>query len=328
MANNRYIHFEQQAFATETFTAFDAAALLHPIDQVSEDLSEDHGFVYPTTSAQRTNRARILGPRVGGGEIAVPLYTVGTTTLIHYAMGATATTEAAAGPPANNEHKSTIANTVPAFRMAIGKDLNEHQYVGCAMKSMKLDYTVGDPALATFDVLYRKELSPPATLATPTFPDYDVVERTFIGTEVVTEIDDTPVPGVIRTFSLELNNDLVEDNHGFGDRFLPALRVQNAEVTGSFTMLYDVLGRYQDGLDEAEKKLSFLFSTGTLGMTGYRAVEVLLEKVSLDVTKLPTDSNKEYIIDVNFTAEIDTAGDSEQLQVITHNDETAAAVTT
>jgi len=46
MVNNRYVIFEKQAWATETFAAFAAAAAAHAIDQVSEDISEEHGFVY------------------------------------------------------------------------------------------------------------------------------------------------------------------------------------------------------------------------------------------------------------------------------------------
>ncbi len=64
MANNRYVMFEEQAWASDTFTAFSANAAAHPIDQVSEDISEEHGFVYVQTSAKRNPRNRLLGPRV------------------------------------------------------------------------------------------------------------------------------------------------------------------------------------------------------------------------------------------------------------------------
>ena len=70
MANNRYVMFEEQAWLTETFGAFNTAAAAHAVDQVSEDISEEHGFVYPQTSAKRLARNRLLGPRVSGGEIA------------------------------------------------------------------------------------------------------------------------------------------------------------------------------------------------------------------------------------------------------------------
>ncbi len=324
MANNRYVMFEEQAFATETFAAFAAAAAAHPVDQVSEDVGEDHGFVYTETSAKRAARNRLLGPRITGGEIAIPLYTRGTPTLIYYALGKVTTVSEAVGPPENFAHTIEPDTTIPPFRMAIGKDLNEHQFVGCAMKSLKIDYTVGEGALATFDVLVRKELSPPGTLQTPTFPDYDVKERTFLGVEVTVEIDDVAQVAVVRSLSIEIANDLVEDNHGFGSRFLPSLRVQSLTVTGSMTLAYNTLADYQDVLDETEKKFEFLFATGTKGMIDYRDIEIILDKLSFDTVKLPTDGNKEFILEVNFTAEIDPAASGELLQIICHNDEVAA----
>lgn len=324
MANNRYIMFEEQAFALDTFAAFAAASAAHPVDQVSEDISEEHGFVYTETSAKRAARNRLLGPRVIGGEIAIPLYTRGTPTLIYYALGKVTSVSEAAGPPENFKHTIEPDTTIPPFKMAIGKDLNEHQFVGCAVKSLKIDYTVGEGALATFDLLIRKELSPPATLQTPTFPDYDVKERTFLGVEVVVEIDDTPQTGVVRSLSIEISNDLVEDNHAFGDRFLPDLRVQGLTITGSMTLAYNTLADYQDVLDESEKKFSFQFFTGTEGMVDYRSVHVILDKLSFDTVKLPTDGNKEFILEVNFTAEVDPAASGELIQIIVHNDEVGA----
>lgn len=323
MANNRYVMFEEQAWSTDSFAAFSTEAQAHAVDQVSEDISEEHGFVYVQTSAKRNPRNRLLGPRVLGGEIAAPLYSRGTPTLLYYALGSSVTTEPVTmlSPP-NFKHDITPANTVPAFRMGIGKDLNEHQFVGCAMKGVKIDYSVGDPALCTFDLLVRKELAP-ATLQTPTFPDYDIKERTFLGVEVAVQVDTVPV-GYVRSLSIDISNDLVEDNHSFGSRELPDLRVQGLEVTGTATIAFNDIARYNDVLNEAEAKWEFLFSTGTIGMADYRQVEIVLPKLSFDTAKLPTDSNKEYILEVNFTAEIDPGVDEDPLTINVYNDETAA----
>ena len=324
MANNRYVMFEEQAFPTETFLSpFTAGGEDHAVDQVSEDISEEHGFVYIETSAKRTKRNRLLGPRVSGGEISVPIYTMGLPTLVYYALGSVAHDEPVTMlTPPNFEHKITPGTSIPPFRMAIGKDLKEHQFVGCAMKSLKIDYTVGDAALATFDLLVRKELAP-GTLQTPTFPDYDVVERSFTGVEVICEVNDVPV-AYCKNLSIEINNDLVEDNHCFGDRFLPNLRVQGLEVTGSIEMAFADIARYTDVLDEVEQKFAFIFSTGTLLAAGYRQFKITLEKMSFDKGSLPTDGNKEYIMQVDFTAEIDPAGLNTPLEIEVYNDESGA----
>ena len=320
MAINRYVLFQTQAFATETFGVFGTAALGHPIDQVSEDISHDHGFVNPVTSAKRAARNRLLGPITGGGDLGVPMYSLGFSTLAYYALGKDVTV--AGTPAANWKHTLTPATTVPAFRMAVGKDLNQHEFVGCAMKSMKLDYTTDAPALATFDVMVRRELSPPGSLITPTFPDYDVAERPFLGVEVLAEFDDTPNL-TVRSFDVEINNTLVEDNHTFGSRYVPVLVVQELEVKGSFSMTYSDLQVYLDVLDENEPKIEFLFQHDAVGVTEHRFLNVILPKVSLDVGKLPTDGNKEYIVSVDFTAEAVTNDD--EVIILEINNEEAVA---
>ena len=331
MANNRYAMFEQQDWLTDSFSAFDAAASAHAVDQVSEDISEEHGFVYVQTSAKRNMRNRLLGPRVLGGEIGAPFYTRGTPTLLYYALGAVVTTEpTAALVPPNYKHMITPATSIPSFRLAVGKDIKEHRFVGCAMKSVKIDYSVGDPALCTFDLLIRKELPIDAavdTLQTPVFPDYDVKEKTFLGVEVDVKVNGTKV-GYVRSMTVDISNDLVEDNHSFGSRELPLLRVQGLEITGSVTIAFEDIQRYKDVLDEAESKFEFLFSTGTLGAAGYRQIEIVLPKVSYDTAKLPTDNNKEFVLEVNFTAEVDPGVDENPITVNVFNDETSAAFST
>ncbi len=327
MANNRYVMFEVQAFATETFAAFGASALAHAIDQVSEDISFDHGFNMPVTSAKRAPRDRLLGPILGGGDIACPMYSLGFSTLAYYALGKNATL---VGDGANGAevgafiHTITPGTTVPAFRMGIGKDKNEHQFVGCAFKSVKLDYSIDNPALATFDTLVRKELTP-GTIQTPTFPDYDVSERTFIGTEVVAEIDDTII-AFVRSASIEINNTLVEDNHTFGNRHMPELVVQDLEVKGNLTLSFDSIDRYNEVHDEDELKLELIFTQNAISSLTHRQVKVTLPKISLDTGKLPTDGNKEYIMNIDFTAEA-INNDDELILIDIINEEAAAAHT-
>jgi hypothetical protein len=327
MAINRYIMFEQQAFATETFVAFGAAALAHPIDQVSEDINTDHGFVNPVTSSKRAPRNRLLGPVLSGGDIGVPMYSMGFPTLAYYALGSAATI---VGNGSNGAatgafvHTFTPGNAVPAYRMAIGKDVNEHQFVGCGMKSLKMDYSVDNPALATFDTLVRKELAP-AALATPTFPDYDVAERSFLGVEVTAEIDDT-ITTKIRSASVEINNTLVEDNHTFGDRFLPELIVQDLEVKGNVTMTFSDIVNYNQVRNEDEIKLELLFTHGTFQTLPARDVSIILPRLSLDTVNLPTDGNKEYILSIDFTAQA-VNNDDEVIQIQVVNEEDNATVT-
>lgn len=322
MPINRYIVIEQQAFDVETFAAFAANALTHPIDDVSEDISMEHGFVYTETSSKRLKRNRLLGPITNGGEIGVPVYTKGFPTLLYYALGAVETTVPSAGL---YKHIFRSANSIPAFRMGVGKDINQHNFVGCAVRSLKIDYTVAEASLATFDLFVRKELAP-ASLISPTYPDYDVLERTFLGVEVVAKINDTIV-GYVRKFSLEINNTIVDDNHGFGNRYVPKLIIQGLEISGNLSVAFDDIARYNDVKNEVEPKLELIFSHGTPATVGYREVSILLPKLSLDMGKMPTDGNKEYVIDMDFTAEVEP-GDPDAIEITVYNEETNVVLTT
>lgn len=328
MANNRYIMFQQITdFSSDTFNTFDADARAHAVDQVSEDISEEHGFVYQQTAAKRLARNRLLGPRLGSGEIGVPMYTKGTPTLLYYALGAVTTTEqvaAASGNPALFKHVIKPANTIPMFRMGIGKDFNEHQYVGCGVKSLTIDYTVSDPALATFDLIVRKELQP-GTIQTPTFPDYDVAERTFLGTEVTVSVNGTTVP-YVRNLSIELANDIPEDKHVMGSRYLTYMRTQGLTITGSMELVFDDIARYNEALNEEENAFKFLFKQNAITSHTYRAIEIDIGKVSYDSTSLPTDANNEFILSVEFTAEVSSTV-QDGMTITVYNNESNSELT-
>lgn len=324
MANNRYVMVERQGFAIEDFNAFSAAAIAHVIDQVSEDISEDHGFKYTNTAGKRAARARMLGPRSLGGEIGVPIYSKGTPSMLYYALGSvTSAAVVNTGTADLMRHTIKPASSVPAFRMGVGKDIKEHQFVGCAVKSAKIDYSIDEPALATFDLLVRKEL-PPATLQTPVFPDYDTLERAFLGTEVTVDIGGTDVK-YVRSLSIDISNGIVEDNFSFGGRELPDLRVQELEVTGSMSIVFNDIDRYNDVLNESKLDAKFVFQKGDPAADAdARRVEIQIPNMSLDSANAPTDGNNEYVLDITFTAQAKVGTDNENIVIIIENTETGA----
>ena len=322
MANNRYVLFQTTSdFDEDDFPTIENAAKAHVIDQVSEDISMEHGFNYPITSAKRAARNKLKGPIIGGGEIGVPMYSRGFPTLAYYALGKVTTT---ANTPISGVHQHVLepGGSVPAFVLGVGKDKKEHRFLGCGMKSMKLDYSVDNPALATFDVLCRKELTPADFTTGLTFPDYDVLERAFLGVEVTATIGDSSV-GYVRSASIEINNTVVEDNHVFGTRFIPELITQELEVTGNMTMSFNDIARYTDVHNETERAIKLTFANGS--GTSQRKIEVNLPKASYDMVKLPTDGNKEFIVNVDFTAQSGSSNTPDKVVEMTIVNAEAAA---
>ena len=309
---------------------------IHYVDATSEDVTTDLGFIYPTTSAQRLKRNRLGGPVGVGGEIQIPLYTKGTPTLIHYAMGGADLGGRNAhrtrysgqddtgftGPTGQQSrtvwtHEFKIGADIPTFLCWIGKDKKEHRFIGGSMKSMTVDIDPGEPTLCSFDTMFREEM-PRGDLATVTWPDYNVLERCASGAE----LNNTEVAGnavdYIESGSIELTNTVVEDNYVIGSRYIPEKFVQEAEVTGSLTMNFANIVRYQDFITEKEPSIEFGqtrtiaddLTTHAVDERGEsRSWSFFLPKVSFNTGNLPTEGSDRYVFETEYMSERDTDGD-------------------
>lgn len=316
---DRYIQFETKAdFTSESFGAFGVNA--HALDVGGEDITGDHQYIYPQTVTGRTKRDRITGPKKFSGPIDAPVFSQGTPTLLYYGLG-TVTTTTNTPTTSHNEHAITKAKTLPYFRAAIGRDLNEHQYVGGIINGFTLDYDPSEVLMASFDTIFRKELSPLGTLKTDSeatfFPDYSSAERAFGGSEVSTLIDGTDQGDCFESVSISVENNVNDDVYCLGSAYLAAGIVSGLEVTGSFDLVYDSNTRYTDWLDGTERQFELRATHGS-GATE-RRVWTDLPKISLDTNKLPTDNIERYVQSVEFTAENDANGDPIIITVV--NDE-------
>ena len=314
MASNRYFGFMVDPAAGDfirTSAPTKSAPLkAHYLDATSEDISTDKGFIYPTTSAQRLKRNRLLGPVTVGGEIQVPLYSVGTPTMIYYAMGACkAETAAVSGV---YTHEISVGEDVPTFFAFIGKDHREHQFSGGVVKSMTIDFETSEPALASFDCMFSREIYTSSAVGgavddTVSFPDYNVAERAWAGAEIDAKIaasaSETAVAvNYIESASLELTNTAVEDNYALGNRYIPAKFIQEAEVTGNMSMNFANIARYEDFITEKEPKLELAGESRGTGGT-LRKFEFIMHKVSFNTGNLPTEGSDRYVFETEYMCE-------------------------
>lgn len=306
---DRYFQFETKSdFTSESFGAFGVND--HKLDVSGEDITGDHQYIYPMTTTGRTKRDRITGPKKFGGPIDTPIFASGATSLLYYGLG-TCTTTTNTPTTSHNSHALTKGKTIPYFRAAVGRDLAEHQYVGGIVNSFTLDYSPTEVLTGSFDVIFRKELSPLGTLKTDSeasfFPDYSGAERTFGGAEVSTLIDGSDQGDCFESVSIEVNNNVSDDIYCLGSAYLSAGIVTGLEVTGSFDLLYDATTRYTDWLDGTNRQFELNASHGT--GTTERRVYTDLPKLSFDTNKLPTDNIERYVQTVDFTAQNDSNGD-------------------
>ena len=317
----RYVEFVTSpgTYEADTFTLTGS----HTIDTSGEDFSADKGKIYNQTSARRSVRHPIKGPHKFTGSINIPIYTLGGFTLLYYALGASATvvdmTQAG-----SDTHTFTPGTTIPSFLLAVGRDVKEHQYVGCVMNSMSIDIIPDDSVNASFDVVARKEL-PTATIQTPTYPDFDIAERAFGGVEMAALIGAAEAAGaattLIESISISVENSFQADAFSVGSEFLQKNIVAEHAVTGSLDLRFDDTTEYDIFIADTQRMVKFTGNRDA-GSAPERGLDIELTRISYDTDNLPTENVQRYVEGLEFTSLADVAnGDNIIIEVITEEDE-------
>lgn len=316
MAISRYIKFEKQgSYTDETFTF---GTNKHIVDPIGEDISGDPQKQYPRTAGQRNVRKHVKGNKKFTGTLNVPLYPIHAASLLYYGLGSVTT--AVGSPTTTNKHTIKIADSIPAFKAAIGREIKEHQYVGGIVNGFTIDYTPGEVLASSFDVVFRRELSPLGNLDTgATFADFDVVEAPFSGAEITPKFNDTSVT-FVESASITVENNLDADAFAVGSEYLPAAKISEFRVSGSFDLRYDDSQRYTDWLNDTALKLDLDATHGTGNST--RILNLQLPVVSYDSNSLPTDNIERYVQTLEFTGETDSNGDP--IIIVVQNEQTSA----
>ena len=207
----------------------------HYLDQTSEDIGMDRGLIFPETSAQRVMRNKIPGQVGVSGDIQVPFYSKGTPTLIFYALGKNVPVEGTSyNPPGNlpshanlDKHTITAADnsaSIPSFRMAVGKDLQEHRYNGCVVRTMTIDIDPSESVLVTFGILCRDEVERDSINTADLFDgagvDYNIKDRAVSGVELDMKMrksghTDTSLKSYtnVESLSIEMDNGFIDDHY-------------------------------------------------------------------------------------------------------------------
>lgn len=321
MALVRYIQFQTQGqFTEESFTTFGVNK--HVIDPVGEDISGDQQYIYPTTAGIRNIRGRVQGPKKFSGPIDCPLYPTHATTLLYYALGSVTYTPNTPNTSVNTHLIKKSEQSLPIFRAGIGRQLNEHRYVGGIMNGFTVDYSPDELLTASFDTIFRRELTLGTLDTTASFIDYDDVDRAYGGTEVCPEIDTVQV-SYVESCSISVENNIADDAYALCSPYLSGGVIGNLNVSGSMDLRYDANTRYTDWLDGTKAQLELLAQRGT--GANVRNVDFNMPVISYDTNRLPTDGFERYVQTVDFTCEPDGNGDPILVSVVNALDNTQFA---
>ena len=306
MTLSRYIQLQViTPYTNETFAAFGASS--HVVDPVGEDISGDQQYLYPRTTGIRNVRGRIQGPKKWSGSLDCPVYPTHGTSLIYYALGDATTVTDSPNTDVNTHTITANKNfSIPFFQAGIGRDLNEHRYVGGLVNSFTVDYSPDEILTFSSDVVFRRELTPGALDTGAAFIDFDDVDRAFGGTEVDAQIDAASVT-FVESASITVENNVADDAYALGNAHLPAGIIEGLDVSGSFDLRYDALNRYSDFLSGTKRQFTLDATRGAAATL--RRVQFDLPKISYDVNRLPTDNVERYVQTLDFTAEPDSNSD-------------------
>ena len=326
---SRYLCFQKHSSTNAAFdnTTFDAwGTNAKYLDMISEDISLTNNHIFPETNTGRVKRNRIAGTRMFSGDIQMPIYPIGTPSLVYYALGADDDT---AGSHSLVNHVIKKGDSIPIFQMGIAKDLKEHVFRGCTVTSMTLDFDPSEVGLATFGILARNETerkdldSTRNTAVKTAFTNakYGVDNRAFGGVEtnvkVGAALSSASAVNFIESLSVEMDNNVTDDNFVLGNRYIPEQYIQIIDISGSMEVGFNDIARYTEAVGEdASRAVELAASYSRTGVNGSdRKFTVQLPKIYYENVSLPTDGSDRFILSTDFMCDTDANGDPIKVNV-------------
>tara|TARA_Y100000310_G_scaffold344169_1_gene455493 strand:- start:678 stop:1610 length:933 start_codon:yes stop_codon:yes gene_type:complete len=288
----RYFGFAKET----TYNPSSPPAISRWIDIASEGLAPDDSSIYPDNVGQRDPYFALQGPFKYAGDISCWAQPTTVMQLLAYGLG-TVSSSAADG---NGVYTHTISpnDIIPSFTGVVGLNtVKEREFKGGAVNSVTLDYRAGEAIAVSFNVVGASESL--QDIDTPTFPD----ERPF-GFADATPTSPPGIDTIVEALSLTIANNIADDAHSIGSRFMPALIVGRRQITGSMDLRFETTTEYQRFLNGTTTSLGVNSTYGSAATL--RQLELNLKKVKYDTTKANIDRLERIIQGIDFTAQYDT----------------------
>jgi len=237
------------------------AALAGFIDVASASLDTPDGQAIVWEGvADRFGVVHAPGEYIPGGSIETPVDGIMTGWLLKWALGNVATTVHTVGVPDVMQHVFTAGDNLKSFTTAVGKDIFEHQFVGCMIDSLSLSVSDG---FATFSATIVGQKDSKKALRVPSFQE--VVYFSF--SQVTATIGGSPVP--VESLTLDIANAL-DGSAGvrLGSRFPEYIGMGRREVTCSADLTFDSTAQLDRFWGGAVGPTAITPHTMSLTMTG------------------------------------------------------------
>ena len=265
---NRYVGISREAtygsltsIGTEKIGEVDDESIVHSFDIM------DRGDVSYWGMTKSQN-----GKEYSEGDLNLVLQADDFCGLLLYgAMGTDAIT---GSNPYTHVMTETVANTLPSFRIRVGRQDLMHTYQGMCVNRLSLSASLGEYVTMSVGFMGKAESALAALTGSPTFDGKAVDGMHFVDASVKFDTD-TTASTMVKSFSMELNNNLDGDAAcAIGSNtYVRQPPMQRREVTGTIEFNQPILN--SDPLpagQESEPTYAELIASGGLEVKPAAAV--------------------------------------------------------
>ncbi|MEM4497307.1 MAG: phage tail tube protein [Nitrososphaerota archaeon] len=284
----RYIGLGKQ---TEWDSAASPSVYLDPL---SVDVSPEREiYQVRPVSGRFATEFYPLTVKVGGDiEMLVNPQTFGH--ILHMFFGNVLTESAGTTAKKHTFTPKDVDESLPIYTLEIGSGSIYRRILNCVADSLSIEASAGEPVTATVGILGTREEA--ASSRTPTYPTV----RYFTASDAVITIGGQARK--LRSFSIEMNNNMVDDHYVLGSKYLPKHLLGEFEATGSFEIELDEYSYLSDLLADSEVSIQATF-TGDQIETGVNyKLDIIIEKAILETWSAEVSHAEAIVQEIDFIA--------------------------
>jgi len=289
-----------------------SVAIAKYIDIVRESVNPDQGFIDPETAAYREGRLRIPGPYIVSGDIDMLVDADSIMEVLSAVTGDEPST------PAGNlrSYKFKPTSSIYSMTMEIAPDIptgavKARKLTGTVFKAVRFEAPAREVLTATVTCHAAKDALRAPSTGSPTFSS----KNPFVFHHGALQINGSAVADV-QAFRMTFENDIPDDIHTLGSRFLQKIHVGGVNITGDMDIVFDNWDYYAmfwgaaaasvAGCTVTSVQVDLAFTecdpAQSVAAGSYPMFRIYLPKVYFDNTRANIDRRERIVQGVDFTA--------------------------
>lgn len=284
----RYIGLGKQ---TDWDTAASPSTYLDPL---SIDISPEREiYQVRPVSGRFTTEFYPLTVKVGGEiETLVNPQTFGH--ILHMLFGNVSTENAGTTAKKHTFTPKDIDESPPIYTIEIGSGSIYRKILNCVVDNLSIEISPGEPVTATAEILATKEET--ATARSPTYP----AVKYFTANDATITIGGQTRK--LRSFSIEINNNMADDHYVIGSKYLPRHVLGEFEASGSFEIEVDESVYLDEFLADAELGFQVTLTGEQIESGVNYKLDIIVEKAILESWSAEVSPSETIVQSIDFIA--------------------------